>query len=124
VQYGLKFSNFVAFASDTCSVMKGAKIRQKQPKILDIHCICHVASLCVKSAVKALPVKIDEILVDIYYHFHNSVKSIASLKEYAEFCDVEFKLILKHCDTRWLSLWQTINHAIERWEPLLSYLPE
>ena len=126
VKYGLKCSSLVAFASDTCSVMKGvrngvsAKIRQEQPKILDIHCICHV-SLCVKSAVKALPVKVDEILVDIYYHFHNSVKSIASPKKYAEFCDVEFKLILKHCDTRWLSLRHSINRAIEMWEPLLSY---
>ncbi len=127
VKYGLEFSNLVSFASDTCNVMKGvrngvsAKIRQEQPKVLDIHCICHVVSLCVKSAVKALPIKIDEILVDIYYHFHNSVKSIASLKEYAEFCDVEFKVILKHCDTRWLSLRRSINRAIEMWDPLLSY---
>ena len=73
-------------------------------KVLDVHCICHVVSLCVKSVVKVLPIKVDEILVDIYYHFHNSVKSIASLKEYAEFCDIEFKVILKHCDTRWLTL--------------------
>jgi hypothetical protein len=98
VKYGLKFSNLVAFASDTCNVMKGvrngviAKNKQEQPKVLDIHCICHVVSLCVKSAVKVLPIKVDEILVDIYYHFRNS---IASLAEYAEFCDVEFKLILK-----------------------------
>ncbi len=127
VKYWLEFSNLVSFASDTCNVMKGvrngvsAKIRQEQPKVLDIHCICHVVSLCVKSAVKALPIKIDEILVDIYYHFHNSVKSIASLKEYAEFCDVEFKVILRHCDTRWLSLRRSINRAIEMWDPLLSY---
>ncbi len=127
VKYGLEFSNLVSIASDTFNVIKGvrngvsAKIRQEQPKVLDIHCICHVVSLCVKSAVKALPIKIDEILVDIYYHFHNSVKSIASLKEYAEFCDVEFKVILKHCDTRWLSLRRSINRAIEMWDPLLSY---
>jgi hypothetical protein len=127
VKYDLEFSNLIAFASDTCNVMKGvrngviAKIRQEQPKILDIHCICHVVSLCVKSAVKTLPIKVDEILVDVYYHFRNSVKSIASLREYADFCDVEFKLILKHCETRWLSLRRSIKRAIDMWEPLLSY---
>ena len=84
-KYGLKFSNLVAFASDTCNVMKGvrngvaAKIKQEQSKVLDIHCICHVVSLCVKPAVKILPIKVDEMLVDIYYHFRNSVKTIASL---------------------------------------------
>ncbi len=98
-----------------------AKLKQQQPKLLDVHCICHVVSLCVKSAVKALPIKVDEILVDIYYQFCNSVKCIASLKEYAEFCKMEFKLILKHCDTRWRSLHHSIKRVIEMWEPLLSY---
>lgn len=74
-----------------------------------------------KSAVKSLPLKVDEILVDIYYHFHNSVKSIVGLKEYAEFCDVEFKSILKHSETRWLSLTRSLKRTLEMWEPLLSY---
>ena len=52
---------------------------------------------------------------------HHSVKRIVSLKEFAEFCSTEFKHILKHCDTRWLSLRRAINRMIEMWEPLLSY---
>ena len=61
------------FVSDTCNVMKGvrneviAKIRHEQPKVIDIHCICHLVNLCVKAAVKCLPLKVDEILVDIYF---------------------------------------------------------
>ena len=61
-------------------------------------------SACLKSAVKALPLKVDDLLVDIYYHFQNRVNRIVSLREVAEFCCVEFKSILKHCETRWLSL--------------------
>ena len=57
-----------------------------------------------KSAVKALPLKVDDLLVDTYYHFRNSVNRIVSWREVAEFCCVEFKSILKHCETRWLSL--------------------
>ena len=58
-----------------------AKLRTLQPKIVDVNCICHLVNLCIKSAVKILP-----------------------LQEFAMFCCVEYKCILKHCETRWLSL--------------------
>lgn len=126
-QCGLEFSNMVSFVSDTCSVMKGvrngviAKIRQKQPKVIDIHCVCHIINLVVKSAVKTLPFKVDELLVDVFFHFHHSTKRVSALHEYAEFCQVEFKAILRHCETRWLSLTQSLKRTLDMWEPLLSY---
>ena len=95
-RYSIPFSNLLSFTSDTCSVMKGtrggviAKLRTLQMKVIDIHCICHLISLCVKAAVKALPLKIDEVLVDIFYHFRNSVKRMSSLLEYAQFCSTEY----------------------------------
>lgn len=58
----------MSFTSDTCNVMKGArggviaKLRSVQPKIIDVHCICHLVNLCVKSAVKSLPLKVDDII--------------------------------------------------------------
>lgn len=123
----LPFSNLVSFTSDTCNVMKGkkngviAKLRMLQPWIIDIDCVCHLVSLCVKTATKQLPLKVDELLVDIYYHFRYSVKRIASLQEYADFCTIEYKRILKHCETRWLSLRKSIQHTIHMWDPLCPY---
>ena len=117
----------ISFASDTCNVMKGqrngviAKLRAEQPKIVDIHCNCHVLNLCVKSAVKILPLKADDLLVDIFYHFHHSVKRVASLQEYATFCEVQFKSVLSHSETRWLSMGRSIKRTLEMWDPLLSY---
>ena len=93
--YGLSFDNLIAFASDTSNVMKGvrngviSKICHEQPKVFDGHCICHLVNLCVKSAVKVLFLRVDETLEYIYFHFHCNVKSVASLMEYADFCDVE-----------------------------------
>ena len=55
------------------------------------------------------------------------MSKIASLKVYAEFCDVEFRSILKHGETRWLSLHCSIKHTIYMWEHLQFYfdsLPE
>ena len=56
-----------------------AKLRDEPPKLPDTHCICHLVSLVVKSATKTLPLKIDELLVDIYYHFHYGVKRVTFL---------------------------------------------
>ena len=63
----------------------------------------------VKSAVKILPLKIDEILVDVFYYVHNSTKSVSTLQEYADFCDVEFKAIFQYCET----LWMSVTRALE-----------
>ena len=127
LRHGLAFERMVSFASDTCNVMKGsrggviANIRQEQPKTIDIHCNCHVLNLAVKSAIKALPLKVDELLVDTFYHFHHSVKRIVSLQEYADFCNVQFKIMLCHIETRWLSLGRSISCTLEMWEPLCAY---
>ena len=127
LRYGLAFERMVSFASDTCNVMKGArgdliaKIRQEQPKIFDIHCNCHVLNLAVKFAVKALTLKVDELLVDIFYHFHHSTKRIVSLQEYADFCNVQFKIVLRRSKTHWLSLGRSISRTLGMWEPLCAY---
>ena len=127
LKYRLSFDKLLSFTSDTCNVMKGAKngviakLREKPPNVIDVHCICHVVDLCVKSAVKAPAMKVDDLLVDLYYHFHHSVKRVASLVEYAEFCTTEYKSVVKHCQTRWLSLRRAIKRTLQMWDPLCSY---
>ena len=127
LRHGLAFERIVSFASNMCNVLKGArggviaKIRQEQRKIIDIHCNCHVLNLAVKSAVKALPLKVDELLVDTFYQFHHSVKRIVSLQEYADFCNFQFKIVLCHSETRWLSLGRSVSRTLEMWEPLCAY---
>jgi hypothetical protein len=71
----IPWENIVAFNSDNCSVMKGsrngliAKLREKQPNIIDVGCICHLANLAVASALKTGPFNIDDILCKIFRHF-------------------------------------------------------
>ena len=126
-KYEINFKNVLSFTSDTCNVMKGARkgviahFRALQPKIIDVHCICHVVNLCAKAAMKVLPLKVDDFLVDIFYHFHHSVKRITSLHEYADFCAIEYKTILKHTPTRWLSLERAVSRTLDMWEPLCAY---
>ena len=41
--------------------------------------------------------------------------------EFADFCSVEYKIVLKHCETRWLSLGRAIDRVLKMWDPILSY---
>ena len=65
----------MAFESDNCSVMKGknkgviALIKKKNPNTVDIGCIAHLTNLCNVRAMKSLPIQVDELMTDIYYHF-------------------------------------------------------
>lgn len=66
----------LAFNSDNCSVMKGvrngviAKIRQVQPNIIDVGCICHLSNLAVGASLKDALFDIDHLLCEICNHFN------------------------------------------------------
>ena len=67
----------VGYASDNTNSMVGkrnsvlSRLREKQPKIIDLGCICHLENLCVVDACKKLVIPVDELLIDVFYHFHN-----------------------------------------------------
>ena len=122
----IPWTNLVAFASDNCSVMKGrnnsvlTRIKAVQPNVLDIGCICHLANLCAAQGVKQLPLPVDELLVDVHFHFSHSAKR-KEYKEFLEFTDVEPLKLLKHVSTRWLSLERCVNRFLQQWPALVSY---
>ena len=103
---GLDFSRAMSFMSDTTNVMKGVRsgvqklIRNENPSVYDAGCICHLADLAVKAGMAVLPVDIDQLFVDIYYHFYHSSKR---KQEFADLWSSLFVLepgvILKHCTT-------------------------
>ena len=114
--------------SDTTNVMKGARsgvhklIKNEHPHLYDVGCICHLADLTVKAGLKALPVDIDQLFIDVFYHFFHSSK------RKQEFCDLwcslfttEPEVILKHCPTRWLSLLRCVGRYLSQYDGLKSY---
>ena len=98
-----------------------AKVRELQSNIINVNCICHLLCVCVKSAIKTLLLKVDDLMVDVFYHFRNSVKRVTTLQEYATFCDSEYKTVLKHSETRWLSLRRAVVRMLDIWDCLCSY---
>ena len=87
-----------------------SRIRNVQPEALDVDCICHLANLCCVCAVKQLPMPVEELLIDVYFHFNHSAK-----RKEKEFCDVSPLKILKHASTRWLNLEKCGNRFLQQW---------
>ena len=64
---GIPWKNVVAFISDNCNTMVGKKISA----VFDIGCVYHLANLCTVAGVKASPVPVEDLLVDVFYHFQH-----------------------------------------------------
>ena len=127
-KHGLSFEKAVSFMSDTTNVMKGARsgvqklIKCEIPTLYDVGCICHLADLTVKAGLKALPVDIDQLFIDIFYHFHHSSKRKQQFVDlWCSLFSTEPEVILKHCPTRWLSLLKCVDRYIKQYDGLKSY---
>ena len=125
---GLGFSNAVAFMSDTTNVMKGKRsgvqklIRDENPFLLDVGCICHLADLTVKAGLETLPVDIDQLFIDIFYFFqHSSKRKQHFVDQWCSMFTTEPDAILKHCPTRWLSILRCVKRYLKQFDGLRSF---
>ena len=124
----LDFSNAIAFMSDTTNVMKGMRlgvqklVKDKNPDILYVGCICHLADLVIKAGMKGLPIDIDQLFIDVFYHFYSSSKRTQEFEDnWRDMFNTEPDVILKHCHTRWLSLLRCIGRFLVQIDRLISY---
>jgi hypothetical protein len=127
VDNNIPWSNLVSFMSDNCSVMTGrnnsvvTRIKEKAPAVFDFGCVCHLANLCTVAGVKALALPVEDLLVEVFFHFYHSSNRKEKYKEFLEFTDTEPMKILKHCGTRWLSLEKCVDRLLHHWPALQSY---
>ncbi len=52
-------------------------------------------------------------MIDLFYWFEKSTKRKASLGEYCTFCDIGYRQIVKHVNTRWLSLERAVSQQYD-----------
>ena len=125
--YDINWSKCVAFSSDNASVMMGrnnsiyTRIADSNPDVYPVGCACHLAHLCAKKAANQLSVNVEQLVIDLYYHFDKSSKRKEIFQSYQVFCDVETRKILKHSSTRWLSLMKCIDRVLRQYDALKSY---
>jgi len=64
---------------------------------------------------------IEEIMFDNYYYFDKSTKRKSELLEYCVFCDTQYRKVLKHVSTKWLSLELAVDRVLRQYPGLRSY---
>ncbi|EDO46688.1 predicted protein [Nematostella vectensis] len=98
---------------------------RKNASVYTFGCPCHIvhntASYGAKAYAEAAGFDLGDFLVDIYYYFDNSTKRQASLKDFCDFCDQDYRKILKYGATRWLSRELCVSRVLKQYPSLQSY---
>lgn len=84
-------------------------------------CLCHVLNNAVKKASSYLKIDIESIVLKTYNEFSSHSKRLETLKEFYNFCDVEYSNLLHHVPTRWLSLLPAVDRLYKNFVPVKSY---
>ncbi|CAH0551282.1 unnamed protein product [Brassicogethes aeneus] len=108
VNYGKNVSVFQKLASDNTSLIKS-------------NCQCHVIHNSVKTASKAFKFDVEAFVIKVFNEFSSFSKRTEKLKSFFEFVDIEYKTLLRHVPTRWLTLYEALDRLLNNWPAVKSY---
>ncbi|XP_032089989.1 uncharacterized protein LOC116519975 [Thamnophis elegans] len=125
----------VAFAGDNCNTMFGDIGQEEEARavftrlkkslqretLIGVHCPAHVLHNCIHHGADALEVDVENIILKIYQYFHIYAVRTEPLQEYCDFVEVEYKQLLSHVRTRWLSLFPGITKLLQMHSALKSF---
>jgi len=89
--------------------------------ILGIGCAAHILHNTVQTACDALSIDVEVIVVKVYKFFFQYTVRVTVLKEFCEFANIEYKRVLSHGNTRFLSLLPAIERILLLFDALKSY---
>ena len=131
IKLQLPWSNCVGFSLDDTSANLGVRNSIKTRVILKnencyfMGCPCHIIhNTAHKGSVgftRVTKFDIEDFCIDIYFYFDKSSKRKNALQNYAEFCDQEYRQILKHVNVRWLSLERAVERILLQYASLKNY---
>lgn len=123
----------VGFCGDNCNTNFGGVKRAGKNNVFTlvknelgrtingIGCGAHIVHNAVQTAVDVLPIEVEALVVKIYKYFHIYTVRVTQLKEFCEFADVEYRKLLKHGNTRFLSLMPAIERILQIFPGLKEY---
>lgn len=89
--------------------------------ILGMSCYARIIHNSIQCASDFLPIDVESKVCKIFRFFHIYTVCVENLKEFCDFADVQFKDLLSHSKTRWLSLFPAIERIISIFDGLKSY---
>ncbi|GFT30802.1 uncharacterized protein TNCV_759731 [Trichonephila clavipes] len=127
----LPWSRVTAYGADNASVNFGVnnsvfqKLKSEENNdIIAAHCNDHIFHNCAKNALKVMPVDVENIVMKVFAVFSCSAKKREDLKECFDFFESEYKEVIRHVPTRWLSLFKALDRMLSSWGPLKRYFIE
>lgn len=129
--HDISWQNCIGFGVDNTSVNLGirnsilTRVKEKNEKCYFMGCPCHlihnIACHASEAFQKAIDFDIEDLCIDLYYWFEKSTKRKKVLAEFCDFCDNDYREILRHVNVRWLSLEKAINRILQLYPSLESY---
>ncbi|XP_055904720.1 uncharacterized protein LOC129940426 [Eupeodes corollae] len=126
----------IGFCADNCNTNFGGRQRKGSNNVysklkllvnqnmISVGCPPHVLNNAIFHGCDTLPVDVDKIIVKIYNYFSIYTVRTERLRDFAEFLDNEYKPLLYHSKTRWLSLYPAVERLLLMFEILKSYFEE
>ena len=141
-QCGLTLNDLKGRATDGAAVMIGknngvtAKLKELNPVIINVHCICHKLALaCIDVNREIVYIKrVEDTLRQLWTYFENSPKRLAvllktqinikkcSLQLTKKSKQIVVKRMKKACSTRWLSFEKSVTALYQEYEAVLYTL--
>ena len=130
-KYEIPWSNCIALGINNTSVNVGkiksliAEVRKRNENV--ISCPWHIAHNTAGKSTKAFHdhitehFDIEELLVEIYFHFDYSSKRKNTLVEFCTFCNQEYCKIFRFHFVCWLGLFTCIERTLKLYPSLKSY---
>ena len=123
----------VAYCGDNCNTNFGGVKRKGKNNvfsylkkelgrnIVGVGCGAHIVHNCIQTAVDVLSIEVEALVVKIYKYFYIYTVRVTQLKEFCEFVEIDYKKVLQHGNTRFLSLLPAIERILQIYEGLKSY---
>jgi len=127
----IDWSGCIGISMDNTSVNMGrhnsikTRIMQVNNSIYINGCPCHIVHNTAMKGSEKFNVEcgfdVEDLLVDLFYWFDKSTKRKVELEEFCSFCDQDYRKIVKHVNTRWLSLECAVTRTLRMYQALCSY---
>lgn len=130
VELKLDLKNMCGIGTDNAAVMTGihnsvyTKLRNENPLLILIPCICHSLQLAVSHAARqTIPNEVEYIIEETYAWFSKSSNRQLKYKILYELInnDLKTRKFTRSCETRWLSILPAVNRISEQWLELGTY---
>ena len=126
------FDKCISFTGDNCNTNFGGihrkrgnnvftHLKSEVPALVGVGCPAHILNNCLHHGVNQMSLDLESIIYKTYQHFSIYTVRTEQLKDYCVFVEIEYKKLLSHSVTRWLSLYPSLSRMIHMYPAIQSY---